>query len=212
MEKLDIKKLDGIDNLIIDFGVVICDLDIFACVKPFESMGFANVRECLSSHSQKGVFGDADSGKKCAKEFCEEIRNICKNKNLSDKEIISAWTSVILDVPRYKLDLLFELKKHYRMFLLSNINDMIWEHVKDAHFSYKNRTPEDYFEKFYLSYQLHISKPDPKIMEHVLSDSGIDPKRSMLIDDALANCKMAETFGLKTYAPKPQEDWSHLFA
>ncbi len=205
------KKLPDIDNLIIDFGVVLCDVDMNACVEPFAKLGFHGVEKLLTLHLQSGLFGDADIGKVSAAQFCDGVRRISGNADASDAEITAAWLGIMRGIPQYKIELLKELKKQYRLFLLSNMNEMIWTRVKADYFRDGGGSVEDYFEKLYLSYELKMMKPDPKIMQYILDDVKIDPRRTMLIDDAAPNCAMAETFGMKSYAPKPEEDWSHIF-
>ena len=58
---------------------------------------------------------------------------------------------------------------------------------------------------------LHLLKPDAEIFEYVLQDANIRPEETLFIDDAIPNCRTAESLGFHTYTPQPREDWSHLF-
>ena len=78
-------------------------------------------------------------------------------------------------------------------------------------FSYKGHHASDFFNHIYLSYRLHLLKPDAEIFEYVLQDANIRPEETLFIDDAIPNCRTAESLGFHTYTPQPREDWSHLF-
>jgi len=143
-------------------------------------------------------------------QFHEELR-MTAGKDFTDNQIDDAWNSFLVSVPSYKLDLLLKLRQQYSVFLLSNTNEIHWGMSCERFFSYKNFKAEDFFEKIFLSYQLHQLKPSKEIFETVISDTGIRPEETLFIDDSTANCKMAESLGIHTYTPKDQEDWGHIF-
>ena len=51
---------------------------------------------------------------------------------------------------------------------------------------------KDYFEETFLSYEMHLAKPDKAIFEKVLQDANLLPEETLFIDDSEANCKAAE--------------------
>ena len=115
------------------------------------------------------------------------------------------------DVPAYKLDLLMELRSKYNTMLLSNTNEIHWLWAEKNSFAHNGHQAGDFFNKIYLSYELNMVKPNADIFEYVLQDAAIDPAETLFIDDAIPNCRTAEALGIRTYAPQPREDWSHLF-
>lgn len=202
--------MDGIKNLIIDFGGVIINLTRNRCIDAFAQLG-VDVREQLGSiYHHKDLFMQLEIGELSPAEFRDGIRKR-SNLILTDKEIDDAWIAMLDDVPEYKLDLLLRLKEEYHTLLLSNTNSIHWEWAKQKVFTCKGHTIHDFFHKIYLSYELHIEKPDREIFEYVLNDARILPEETLFIDDALVNCKTAEAMGLRTYTPEPREDWSFLF-
>lgn len=201
--------MDDIKNLIIDFGGVIINLTRNRCIEAFAQLG-VDVHEQLGSiYHHKDLFMLLEIGKLSPAEFRDGIRKR-SNLILTDKEIDDAWIAMLDDVPDYKLELLLRLKKKYNTMLLSNTNSIHWEWAEQNIFTYKGHTVNDFFHKIYLSYELHMEKPDPEIFEYVLNDAGILPEETLFIDDALVNCKAAEALGLRTYTPEPREDWSSI--
>ena len=95
--------------------------------------------------------------------------------------------------------------------LLSNTNIIHWEWAEKNCFSYKGYQASDFFNNIYLSYELHLQKPDPEIYKYVLKDAAIIPEETFFIDDTALNCRAAEALGIHTYTPDPREDWSYLF-
>lgn len=202
--------MKNIKNLIIDFGGVIINLTRNRCIDAFAQLG-VDVKERLSNnYLHKDMFMAIELGQMTPSEFRDAIRLLTPQK-LTNKQIDDAWILMLDDVPDYKLDLLLDLKDKYNTMLLSNTNELHWVWSEKNIFSYKGHQAADFFRKIYLSYELHMIKPNADIFEYVMNDARILPGETLFIDDALPNCQTAESLGLKTYMPEAREDWSHLF-
>lgn len=203
-------KEKGIKNLIVDFGGVLIDLDRQRCLENFKTLGLPDVEHTLDLYHQQDFFQNYEKGLITSADFRNIIREKI-GKDVADASIDSAWNSFLVRVPAYKLDLLLELRKNYVVYLLSNTNEIHWEWSCKHVFPYKAFRVEDYFERIFLSYEMKMAKPNADIFQKVLDVASLDPKETFFIDDAEANCRMAEMLGISTYMPKAGEDWSHLF-
>ena len=67
-------------------------------------------------------------------------------------------------------------------------------------------TVDDYFDKLYLSHEIHAVKPEEEFYLKILNDSGENPSRSIFLDDLPANIQGAEKAGFKAYLIDPEED------
>ena len=203
--------MEAIKNLIIDFGGVIINLTRNRCIEAFESLGVKDIREqIVNNYQHKDLFMQVEIGSITTAGFRDGIRRL-SGQALTDEQIDNAWIAMLDDVPDYKLNLLLDLRKHYNTMLLSNTNEIHWEWSERTCFSYKGHHVSDFFNRIYLSYKLHMLKPNADIFEYVLQDAGIKPEETLFIDDATPNCRTAESLGLHTYTPEPREDWSFLF-
>ncbi|MCD8135743.1 MAG: HAD family phosphatase [Parabacteroides gordonii] len=200
--------MEGIKNLIIDFGGVIINLTRNRCVEAFENFGVPDVRDRILN--SKDLFMQIEMGTITSAEFRDGIRHLTR-QHLTDRQIDAAWIAMLDDVPAYKLDLLMELRSKYNTMLLSNTNEIHWLWAEKNSFAHNGHQAGDFFNKIYLSYELNMVKPNADIFEYVLQDAAIDPAETLFIDDAIPNCRTAEALGIRTYAPQPREDWSHLF-
>lgn len=203
--------MEGIKNLIMDFGGVIINLTRNRCIEAFESLGVKDIREqIVNNYQHKDLFMQVEIGSITTAGFRDGIRRL-SGQALTDEQIDNAWIAMLDDVPDYKLNLLLDLRKHYNTMLLSNTNEIHWEWSERTCFSYKGHHVSDFFNRIYLSYKLHMLKPNADIFEYVLQDAGIKAEETLFIDDAMPNCRTAESLGLHTYTPEPREDWSFLF-
>lgn len=198
-------RLKGIKNIIFDFGGVLVDLEPQASLDAFAALGLPQVAEYLTPYGHKGPFGEVENGDISLETFRDEIRAIF-HVQLTDKQIDDAWAAFLVHIPVNKIKMVGELAKKYRVFLLSNTNPI---HIRKLQEFEDNGFPiKECFEKLYLSYEIGLSKPGKEIYEYVLSDAGIKAKETLLVDDGLANCRMAENLGIRTYQPQPYEDFT----
>lgn len=199
--------MKNIKNIVLDLGVVLINLNRDACIQAFRELGIDNIAEMTSLAVHKGIFAEFELGNITREQFFDAVKKLT-GKEISDRQINDAWLRMLDDIPQYKLDLVLQLKKNYNVFLLSNTNEIHWEHCKENYFCKGGMNLNDYFNKVCLSYEMHKLKPEADIFHELIEICGIDPNESMLIDDAIPNCDTAIKFGFKTYAPVANEDWS----
>ena len=192
-----------IRNIIIDFGGVLVCLDKSASIQAYRDLGMDAVAAYINDYRSDGIFRQLEHGEIDMKEFCNEARRLT-GVNASDEAIEDAWLRLLVGVPHERLEKILELRKKYRVFLLSNTNAFHWDYSVKEYFKDTDR----YFEKMYLSYKLGLTKPDRRIFEYMLSDAGINPDESLLLDDSADNCKAAEELGIHTLLIGKDEDWT----
>lgn len=202
--------MENIKNIVFDFGGVIVDISRKNAVKRFVEIGLENADELLDAYKQTGIFLALEEGKLSAKEFYDELRKLA-GKNISNEHIDYAWLGFFLPVVQERLDFLLELKKKYKIFLLSNTNPIVMSWACSSHFSHAGKPLNEYFDKLYLSYKMGIVKPYPEIFRKVLEDAKINASETLFVDDGAANIKTASELGFKTFQPQEGEDYRSFF-
>ncbi len=199
-----------INTIIFDFGGVLLGLDKPACLKAFKDLGCDEIEYYLDNCRQQGFFLDFEEGKISNEEFFIQLKNLIGNK-VSQQQIEHAYLQFLTDLPDYKLSLILDLHKKYKVILLSNINQFIYEHCKKKYFEKNGHSITDFFDKVYLSYQLGICKPDEQIYHLMIEDANLIPQNCFYLDDGKANVEVATKMGFQCYCPKINEDFRFLF-
>lgn len=195
-----------IKNIIFDLGAVLVNLDIECCVRAFEHFGAENVASMIKNHHLTDLILDTELGNIDQQTFCNRVRLLVE-KNLSDKDIIGAWNALLTGIPNKKKQRLLDLRKQYNIFLLSNTNYMHWQKCANDFFPYKGFGVKDYFNAIFLSYEMHLYKPNPDIFKEVLLQANIVAKETLFVDDRAENCLAASKLGIHTYQNEHPDDW-----
>jgi putative hydrolase of the HAD superfamily len=91
------------------------------------------------------------------------------------------------------VDLLYRLKrKGYPLYCLSNMHFASIEHLEQTH------TFWDVFEGRVISCRLQLCKPEAGIYEHLLQTYGLEPGKTLFIDDVQKNLDAAAKLGIRT--------------
>jgi putative hydrolase of the HAD superfamily len=183
-----------IKNIIFDFGGVFINLDTDAVSRGLNSYGLIAPGADLLSLSEEYEKGEVDS-----KTFLRRVQQSIPGSQQED--IRQIWNRTIADFPLRRLDFLIKLKElgRYRMFLLSNTNALHIEQVRE------NMGRDIYdrfrgcFEAFYLSHEIGMRKPDPKIFSFVLNKNGLKPEQTLFIDDTKEHVESAAGLGINTW-------------
>lgn len=200
-----------IKNLIFDFGGVLIDADLEGAIRNFQALGMENISEYLNLYRQNGLFLDLEDGTKNRQEFNDAFREIT-GKSATDQEIEAAWLSIVERVDMDKLRYLEELRKHYKVYLLSNINPHVYDWANSSSFSSLGKPLPDYFDIAFASYQLKMTKPSPEIFQYVIDQTGLSPEETIFVDDGTRNVETARSMGFHVYQPKNREDWRPVVA
>ncbi len=191
-----------VKNIVFDLGGVIVPLNREACNRAFSNIGFKDFNSLLNDYVQEGFFLQYEKGLLTTSEFRDIIRShidpLMTKGKVTDLEIDKSMGAFLERISFEKILLLEKLKEKYRVFLLSNTNPIAINVVKE-YFREHGKNMNDCFEKMFLSYEMNLAKPDPKIFEEMLTDGGMVASQTLFIDDAPANIEIAKESGIQTY-------------
>jgi FMN phosphatase YigB (HAD superfamily) len=194
-----------IRNIIFDLGGVIINIDYQRTAAAFRSLGLNNFDEIYSQAKQEKLFDKLETGHLHEDHFREELLMHLPS-GVNQIDINNAWNAMLLDFPVSRLDFIYKLREHYRIFLLSNtniihINSFLMladEQVGKSFF-------ENAFEKIYYSCDVGMRKPDPEIFELVLKENKLLPAETLFIDDSAQHIDGAGVAGIHAELLLPGE-------
>lgn len=181
-----------IKAVILDLGVVIINIDQDKTLRAFERLGVSldDINDSMP------IFKQYEKGEISDDTFINTLKTALKG-NASDEQIIKAWNAMILDIPTHRFRLIEELRKHYKVYLLSNTNSIHIEEIKEYISKYHpNEEWQNTFDKMFLSYEIGLRKPDANCYEHVLNEINLKAEETIFVDDSRANIKGAEKLGI----------------
>jgi putative hydrolase of the HAD superfamily len=186
-----------IKNIIFDLGGVLVHIDPEKTAIAFAELSKKPPVDIMELHRSRNFFVDYEKGLIDDMAFRDHIRDFLK-RDLPDESIDKAWGELLLDFPQNKVELLYEARKKFRTFLLSNTNNI---HRIKFEKQFKELTQanfRDYFENVHYSFEMHARKPDKEIFLRVLEENNLLPKETLLIDDSLPNIETAKSLGIHT--------------
>lgn len=192
-------KNEKIKNIIFDLGNVILNIDVPIASLSFAKLSGKSQSEILQIFKESNLFGQFETGSLSEAEFRNVIRELLKTPDMTDETIDTAWNSLLLDIPPARIELLKALRKKYRLFMLSNTSSI---HITEVNKILKATTGDPsldvLFDKVYVSYEMGVMKPDPKIYLQVLEEQNLVPEETLFLDDNADNIKAAIPLGIDT--------------
>lgn len=183
-----------IKNIIFDFGDIFINLDKSAVFRKMEAFGYTEYTPELDQLCKNYETGLISSGN-----FLLNLKRLYPNA--TETELTAAWNSILLDFPEYRLEFIeaFKATGSHRLFLLSNTNDLHIEYVIKSMGRNRFERFKNCFERFYLSQQIKMRKPNPDIYEHVLNENSLTPGETLFIDDTKENTDSAQRLGIQCW-------------
>lgn len=186
------------------------NIDFQKTMKAFRNLGIDNFDQLFSQLKQSDLFDRMDKGTITPQEFHDQIRAMT-HLPLSDQVIDHAWNELLLDFPPHRIELLGSLGNSYKLFLLSNTNEIHYHCYSKLFLEQFNMPFESLFTKAYWSFNTGMRKPDKEIFHLVIKENNLNPKQTLFIDDTEMHVLGAKNAGLPGYHLKSGEDIMELF-
>lgn len=192
--------------IVFDFGNVLYDLNLDLFYLNMAALLEIDPREPLPDTLLDAV-AQYHKGDINTETFIWRIQKY-KNGQINPRSIINCWNSILDQFPPHRWSFLEEIKKDYKLFLLSNINelhlDVVYKQIKNVHGKLDFET--DYFEAVFYSHLINMIKPEPEIYRFVERITGLVGEELLFIDDKSENVKGALDAGWNAVQHDPKTD------
>lgn len=183
----------NIQNLLIDLGGVLYDIDIAKTIKAYQALA-RNPDEALSftTNSQGEWFSKLDRGEVSIEAFAD---GLIADFDLDTDQatVITIWNDLLLGLMPQRPTQIAQLAPDYHLALLSNTS-------RQHHSLYKDECAEmfSHFERLFFSFDMGMRKPDAIIFEKVLAEMNWQAAETLFIDDSTTNIAAAKALGIQT--------------
>ena len=198
---MHIYRVKNIKHIIFDLGGVLLDIDYKKTEDALKKLGIKNV--VFSKKSQDNLFNLIETGKISKKEFIDKLLSFSNTKKR--EEIIEAWNSILINLPKERIKLLKNLKNKFSIFLLSNTNEIHINGLKNLLGENDYNEFINLFNKIYYSHIIGIRKPSKEAFYLILEENNLNKKNVLFIDDSPQHIKSADNIGINTYHIKNED-------
>lgn len=199
-----------IRNIIFDFGGVILNISHQELEDAFRSLGVNDFERLFNQAQQADLFQKFEIGALSEMEFRQAVRDLT-GLNVSDSVLDSAWNRIIGDYPPDRIDLLKKLKENYKLYLLSNTNQIHYHYYIQKfrnEFGFELKT---LFHNTFWSFKMGKRKPDADAYTEIVRMENLLADETLFIDDSEQNIIAAANLGFKTFHLKCNVDLTDLF-
>jgi HAD superfamily hydrolase (TIGR01549 family) len=185
-------------NIIFDLGGVLLNINYDATAEAFHHLGVKDFNQWFSQYHANELFSGLETGIQAEESFVRQVQSLLPAP-ASETDILNAWNAMLLDFRISSLQYLQVLAKNFRLFLLSNTNEI---HLRAFQRKYAELFPgqvlDDLFEAAYYSHRIGFRKPNAEAYQYVLERHNLLPKETLFIDDSLPNIEAAQKIGIQT--------------
>ena len=178
-----------IKAVLFDMGNVLIHFDARKSVKAFaEALGVTEEQLWegffISSMEKSYTRGEISS-----EEFYEKAKEHFPGAHIDFETFKHLWNDIFTENKEME-DLLIALKNKYLLYLISNTNEMHFDHVKSQFGILKH------FKKCFPSHEVGHRKPDRAMFDHVLEEIKLKPEDCVFVDDVQQFVDGAKALGI----------------
>lgn len=181
-----------IKNVVSDLGGCLFFCDFKKVTEGLAKQSWLNGARIYKEMDWGNDYKDYEKGLINSETFYKKIKEKINFKN-SFETFKKIWIEeIIFSVNKEyaKLCLAF-LKKGYKIYCLSNINELHWKKISEDFFEM------ELFHGCFLSFQMKKTKPSPEIYEEVITKIKSRPNEFLFIDDRKENVEGAKKAGMR---------------
>ena len=185
-----VKKNKKIKVIFFDIGGVLLHIHPDKMISRISDITGINNEKVRASFPEKG-HDIYEKGKMTNDEWYQTFKSaLLNNSSLTEEKFWAAW-AMILGEESKVIDILIELKKYYKIWLLSNTNP---KHIQDE-LDNKYIFPKLVDGAIY-SYDVGLRKPNKSIYIRACELANVNPAESVFIDDLIENIDGAKKIGI----------------
>lgn len=197
LEQLN-QLIEPYEAIIFDYGGILLNIDYNKTVDAFTEISPELNKDLFyNKKKQIEIFDLIETGKITPEDFLAQLAHILNHQDI--ESIKNAWCALLMDLPLKRIDFIKELKHKKRILMLSNINQIHEDHLKDYLNEINQSDFYNHFEKAYFSHHVNLRKPDAKIFELVIDENNLNPSKTLFIDDSPQHIEAAKEIGLSTF-------------
>ncbi len=197
--------------ILFDLGNVLFDLDANRTWRAMEKLLGAEIEHTFNYPPTQELMYGFEKGIVDTGRFIGELQRLCV-AGTTPEQIMNAWNAMLLEIPKKRFEFLNQLKQHFPLYLLSNINTLhleyFYHHVRDQH--QLLNWDKAFFQQTFYSHWLGMRKPDSAIYQHVALEIGLPIESILFVDDNEQNIKSAAALGMQTYHLGEREEVMEL--
>lgn len=161
--------------IVFDLGNTLIRFDHSISAKKFANLFRLDSKKIYDLFFDSPITRDFETGAISPREFYTRASALL-NVSMPYRDFVDIWNDIFWeDVEMCKLAC--ELKRSYKLFLLSNINRLHFEHIR------KKFDIINIFDELILSFAVGAIKPDRVIYDDVVRRAGGEKERLLYIDD-----------------------------
>ncbi len=185
-----------IKNLLFDFGNVLFKINHELSIIEFKKIS----NKKIDMSKMNILIDEYECGLYSSEIF---IGNLRRELNIvtDDSAIINAWNALLIEPFEYSFEVINELKNEYNISLLSNTNEIHFDHFYKSSFKFL-----DLMNHLFLSHKIGARKPKNEIYQYVIDNSDYNPQETLFIDDLEENLIAAEKLGFQTFHINSETD------
>ncbi|MDP2941732.1 MAG: HAD family phosphatase [Candidatus Omnitrophota bacterium] len=187
-------KNNVIRAIIFDFGNVLLDFDHTIAARKISRLCGKEPEEIFQLFFDSGATERFEEGRISARDFFSEVKKML-GLRIAYREFVPIWNEIFFfsEKNRGVYNLARELKKNYKMALLSNINILHFEYIKTRF------AVLDAFDHVVTSYAAGCRKPKEEIYRQALKILNTPPERCFYTDDRPELIKAARNLGIRGF-------------
>jgi putative hydrolase of the HAD superfamily len=187
--------------ILFDLGNVLVRFDHRIAARRILPFSGKDFNEILQLFFDSPVTKDFEEGRVSPRSYYKKISRVLELKNMTFEKFVSIWNEIFFD-NRGMASLLRELKKQYRLCLISNINELHYLYIA-------KKFPRlfGFFDRIVLSYEVGKRKPAVLIYRRAIQDAGYAPEEVLYTDDRRDLIEEARKMGIPSIVFKGVADF-----
>lgn len=182
-----------IRNLVFDYGGVIVNLHDSTVRQAFMDLRVSLWKQLIHRKRIKRLMGEFIDGVRPTDEVVAEMHALCGSR-VTLAQLHQVLGLLAGELPPSRLERIVALRKRYKVYVLSNINDILWQTCV-RQINSAGRSVDECFDGLFLSYEMGVAKPDEAIYRQMLAETGMNPAETLYFDDRPENVEAGQRLG-----------------